>query len=329
MVHRRTSRTVRRPSIPPSVKEALHPRNKNNARYDFPALIAQYPSLGQHVFTNRYGDVSIDFASAPAVRALNAVLLEHHYGIRNWQFPDDHLCPPIPGRADYIHYLADLLASLNNGSIISGRDITVLDIGTGATCIYPLIGRSEYGWRFVGAETERSSVDSCRAILAANSIPSDQIEIRHQTDRKRFFRGIIGIEERFDLTMCNPPFHSNFSQAAAGTLRKWKNLGTAKEQELNFGGKEHELVYPGGETAFTEAMAAESVAFGSQVLWFTTLVSRQTTVPLLRTQLADLGACEVRVIDMAQGQKRSRFVAWTFQTPESASRWKTERWKQD
>ncbi|PVF10901.1 23S rRNA (adenine(1618)-N(6))-methyltransferase, partial [Yersinia pestis] len=37
-------------------------------------------------------------------------------------------------------------------------------------------------------------------------------------------------------------------------------------------------------------------------------------------------AVEVRTIEMAQGQKVSRFVAWTFLTPEQQAAWVAERW---
>jgi len=327
MERQRTKKTIRSSEPLPSIKESLHPRNKNNGRYDFPALIAQYPPLGRYVFTNRYGNTSIDFSSAEAVRMLNAVLLEHHYGVRSWQFPEQHLCPPIPGRADYLHYLADLLALHNNSEIPAGNDISVLDIGTGATCIYPLIGRAEYGWRFVGSDTEKASVDSCRTILVANAIPAQQIELRTQVDRNRFFSGIVGANERFEATMCNPPFHSSFSQASAGTVRKWKNLGEAKQSGLNFGGRHHELVYPGGEIGFVRGMVQDSMNFKEQVLWFTTLLSRQTSIPIIRTEIEQSGAREVRIIEMAQGQKKSRIIAWTFHTPDSITRWRIDRWK--
>ncbi|NUN69024.1 MAG: 23S rRNA (adenine(1618)-N(6))-methyltransferase RlmF [Bacteroidetes bacterium] len=323
---RSTAGTQRRAGVRPTVKELLHPRNRNNAPYDFPALIERYPELGPFVFTNRFGSISIDFASADAVRMLNTVLLRHHYGIRHWAFPADHLCPPIPGRADYLHYLADLLAESNGGTIPRGSTVSVADIGTGATCIYPLLGQAEYGWRFIGSETELASVVSCRSILAANAIPDEQITIRHQPDPKQFFTGIINAGERIDLTMCNPPFHSSFTQATAGTKRKWKNLGTGPSADLNFGGKHHELVYPGGEVAFTTSMATESARFGRQVLWFTTLLSRQTTVPLLVQQLERAGVQEVRTIPMAQGQKKSRFIAWSFLSADARAAWSSERW---
>lgn len=327
MARQRTQKDTRRTDPLPAVKESLHPRNKNNGRYDLPALIAQYPALGPYVFTNRYGNASIDFTSVAAVRMLNAVLLEHHYGVRSWQFPDQHLCPPIPGRADYLHYLADLLASDHDGVIPAGNDIAVLDIGTGATCIYPLIGRAEYGWRFAASETNAASVESCRAILAANGIPDHQIDLRPQLHPDRFFSGIIRPSERFDMTMCNPPFHSTFSQAAAGTVRKWKNLGADSASGLNFGGKQHELVYPGGEVGFVSGMAAESVQFKEQVLWFTTLLSRQTSLPIIRSEIEGAGAQQIRIIPMAQGQKKSRVIAWTFQSPDSIRQWASDRWK--
>ena len=34
-------------------------------------------------------------------------------------FPNENLCPPIPGRADYIHHIADLLSINNNKQIKS------------------------------------------------------------------------------------------------------------------------------------------------------------------------------------------------------------------
>ncbi|MBP9211998.1 MAG: 23S rRNA (adenine(1618)-N(6))-methyltransferase RlmF [Bacteroidetes bacterium] len=327
MAPQRRQKTIRRTDTFPGVKESLHPRNRNNGRYDFPALIAQYPALGPFVFINRFGNASIDFTSAEAVRTLNAVLLEHHYGIRSWQFPAQHLCPPIPGRADYLHYLADLLATEHAGVIPSKGEVTVLDIGTGATCIYPLIGRAEYGWRFVASETDAASIASCRAILAANAIPEHQIDVRSQPHPDRFFSGIIRPSERFDMTMCNPPFHSAMAQAVAGTVRKWKNLGTNSDNGLNFGGKHHELVYPGGEIGFISGMAAESVQFNDQVLWFTTLVSRHTSLPIIRTAIESAGVQQVRIVPMAQGQKKSRFIAWTFHTKDSIHRWRRERWE--
>jgi len=47
------------------------------------------------------------------VKVLNTALLFKYYNIQSWNFPDDNLCPPISGKVDYIHHLADLLKTSN------------------------------------------------------------------------------------------------------------------------------------------------------------------------------------------------------------------------
>ncbi len=125
----------------------LHPRNRHQGRYDFAALIAVEPRLKAFVIINPYGKQSIDFANPAAVRVFNAALLKQLYGIKDWQIPEGYLCPPVPGRADYIHGLADLLASDAKGVIPRGAGFTALDVGTGANCIYPLLGQHDYAMR--------------------------------------------------------------------------------------------------------------------------------------------------------------------------------------
>ena len=130
----------------------LHPRNRHQGRYDFAALIAVEPRLKAFMIINPYGKPSIDFANPEAVRVFNAALLKQLYGIKDWQIPEGYLCPPVPGRADYIHGLADLLAIDAKGEIPRGTGFTVLDVGTGANCIYPLLGQHDYGWRFIACD---------------------------------------------------------------------------------------------------------------------------------------------------------------------------------
>ena len=123
-------------------QSSLHPRNRHGGRYDFAMLTACCPELAAHVAANAFGDDSIDFADPLALRALNRALLRHFYGVGTWDIPARYLCPPIPGRADHLHYLADLLAASDGGEIPRGTDVRVLDIGTGANLVYPLIGHA-------------------------------------------------------------------------------------------------------------------------------------------------------------------------------------------
>lgn len=286
-------------------KAGLHPRNRFNTRYDFPQLIACSPALAAFVKPNAYGDDSIGYADPQAVKALNQVLLKHAYGLEHWDIPPGYLCPPIPGRSDYIHHLADLI------SMRRGPTVRVLDIGTGANCIYPLIGASEYGWSFVGAEVDPVARRWAQKIVATNSSVADLIECRLQKSAAACFRGVIQPGDYFDLTLCNPPFHGSAAEAAEGTQRKLRNLG-GKKSELNFGGKANELWCEGGELGFIRRMIEESAEFAEQCGWFTTLVSKSEHLPRLEKALRKVKAAEVKVIDMAQGQKKSRILAWRF-----------------
>jgi 23S rRNA (adenine1618-N6)-methyltransferase len=292
-------------------KKVLHERNKHRSRYDFAALVKHAPELRDQVIVNAYGDESIDFADPVSVKLLNKALLKQYYDIEHWDIPDGYLCPPIPGRADYIHYLADLLASTNDGNIPTGNKVKILDIGVGANCVYPIIGHQEYGWSFVASDVDKKALQAAENIIAANPVLSADVKVRLQHNKQQALKGIVKPGEQFHATMCNPPFHSSAEEAAAGSNRKLQNLGKQKEV-LNFGGQHVELWVEGGEVGFVKKMIAESVEFASQVGWFTTLISKSANLPFIYYALEQAKVSEGRTIEMAQGQKISRFVAWTF-----------------
>ncbi|RJE81019.1 23S rRNA (adenine(1618)-N(6))-methyltransferase RlmF [Paracoccus sp. JM45] len=292
-----------------ATKPKLHPRNQHSEGYDFVRLVAQTPELEAFTTRNPSGQTTIDFQNVNAVRMLNRALLKAHYDIDYWDIPANYLCPPIPGRVDYIHYLADLLAESNDRTTPRGRHIKVLDIGTGASLVYPLTGQSEYGWHFTGVDIDAGAINSARKICEFNS---SGITLRQQSKPENIFRGVIQLNEAFHLTMCNPPFHASIGQANKGTQRKWKNLGKGHSTKLNFGGQNTELWYPGGEIKFVARMIEQSVEFADQCLWFTSLVSKKDNLQPLGRILKRAKVAEYKVVDMAQGQKTSRFVAWTY-----------------
>ncbi|MEO8678789.1 MAG: 23S rRNA (adenine(1618)-N(6))-methyltransferase RlmF [Vicinamibacterales bacterium] len=297
-----------------SIKEQLHPRNRFRSGYDFGRLIALSPSLAPLVAPNAYGDASIDYANPKAVKALNQALLKHAYGLDTWDVPPGYLCPPIPGRSDYLHHLADLLASNRDGKIPRGRSVVVLDIGMGANCIYPLIGAREYGWRFVGTEIDPVALRWAKKLVAANPAVADLIECRLQTSPLECFTGVIKTGERFALSMCNPPFHASAEAAAEGTRRKHRNLGhqPSTAPVLNFGGKAGELWCEGGELGFVRRMIVQSAERPALCRWFTTLVSKSTHLPRLYQSLDEVRAVDWQTLEMTHGQKKSRILAWTF-----------------
>jgi 23S rRNA (adenine1618-N6)-methyltransferase len=300
----------------------VHPRNPHRTGYDFVALVAASPELAPFVIQAPHGGASIDFAEPAAVKALNRALLRLGYGIGAWDIPPGYLCPPIPGRADYLHHLADLLSSETAGTPAGGSTPVILDIGVGANCIYPLIGHHDYGWRFVGVDIDPVALRSAASIVESNPALRDKIELRLQTDARHLFRGVVRPADRFAATICNPPFHASAEAAATGTRRKICNLGgrPALGLKLNFGGTPNELWCPGGELAFVRRMISESVGVATQVGWFTTLVSKSEHLPAIRDALARIRATEVRTIEMSQGQKKSRFVAWRFEKKDGRNR---------
>lgn len=298
-------------------RSELHTRNKHNGQYDFSLLIENYPPLKKFVSLNPYGTNTINFFNPHAVKALNKALLITYYGIRYWDIPKDYLCPPIPGRADYIHYIADLIQGEDrnrNEESEEKKKPRCLDIGVGANCIYPIIGHTEYGWTFVGSDIDPVSIANARKIVTCNPVLAHKIDLRLQKDSKKIFDGIITPDDYFDVTICNPPFHSSKEEAEEGTLRKLSSLKGEKVQKakLNFGGNANELWCEGGEIRFLLNMISESQKYKKNCGWFTSLVSKEKNLDKLYTKLKAVHASEYKIIRMQQGTKNSRILAWRF-----------------
>lgn len=307
--------------------KGLHPRNPHNADYDFTSLINSEPGLAPFVVPNKYGSLSIDFSDPEAVLLLNKSLLSHFYKVKEWEIPKAYLCPPIPGRADYIHYIADLLSSYNEDNIPKGVHIKGLDIGMGANCIYPIIGSSVYNWSFTGTDIDPVSLESAQAIVDKNSTLKGAIECRLQDNADNIFTGIIAKDDRFDFTICNPPFHRSQEDASKGTQRKNRNLGNKSRDALNFAGQANELWCPGGEIAFISNMIKQSAQYAHNCFLFSTLVSKKDNLDVIYRVLRHVHAFDVQTIEMKQGQKTSRFVTWTFLTKKMQEQWRKERWQ--
>lgn len=307
-------------------KKNLHPRNQHRLGYDFDSLIQILPELKNFVGINEHQIQTLDFSNPDAVKALNKALLLAYYDIQFWEIPSTFLCPPIPGRVDYIHYLADLLAQSNNGIIPKGETVQGLDIGIGANCIYPILGNAVYGWSFVGTDIDEKAIQNCKKIIEKNPKLIDAISLQLQTEPRFIFKNIMESEDKFAFTICNPPFHNSKEEATKVALRKVNNLSTNKTTTptLNFGGQNAELWCPGGELGFITQMIYESAKYPMHCLWYTTLVSKQAHLNSLYKTLNKVNAANISTIDMAQGQKTCRILAWTFLTEKQQKEWKFE-----
>ena len=192
-----------------------------------------------------------------------------------------------------------------------GKLVKGLDIGTGANLIYPIVGSYEYGWQFIGSDIEAVSLSCAEQLIKANRRLKGAMTLRKQKQASSIFSGIIQPTDRLAFTMCNPPFHSSKQDAEKGTKRKNRNLGKGTTS-LNFGGQSNELWCPGGEAEFVCTMVRESSQFKHQVLWFTSLISSKHNLSKIKAELKHVQCQQVRVVEMGQGNKISRFIAWSF-----------------
>ena len=293
-------------------KTTLHPNNKNREQYDLLALIKETPELEKYVKKNKDGEKTVDFSDPIAVKLLNKALLSHYYDVKFWKFPDTNLCPPIPGRADYIHHMSDLL----DESMRKGKTINCLDIGVGSSCIYPIIGITEYNWNFIASDIDRKSIATAKKIISSNPNLKGKVDFRFQNDSNKIFEGILKEKDRIEITICNPPFHASRKEALEEQRKKIRNL-TGKylqNPKLNFSGASEELIYEGGEYQFIQNMIKESAKYANNCVWFSTLVSKKKNLHGIYINLKRLKVHQIKEIEIITANKKSRIIAWTFMT---------------
>ncbi len=307
-------------------KTSLHPQNPFAAPYPLAELVQLQPALAAYLKNTPDGRQTLNFAEPAAVTLLNTALLQWQFGLVHYQVPPGYLCPAVPGRLDYLLYLQDLLSQSHQDKKVPANAVQVLDIGCGANLIYSILAAKALRWQAIGSDIDAKALQNAAMLIEQNDLQR-QLSLRQQSNPQSIFHGVIQPGDYLDLTLCNPPFHDSPDAAAAGSARKQRNLGLESSAPLNFAGQANELWCEGGEPAFLRRMLAESKDFAHQVYWFSTLVSKQQHLAKLQQQLQQLGATQVQVIEMAQGNKQSRILAWSFLTPELAALWRQHRWR--
>ncbi len=304
----------------------FHPRNPHKDRYDLKLLVEVCPELEPFIKMNMHNDQSIDFNNLEAVKLLNKALLKQYYGIETWDIPAGYQCPAVPLRADYIHHIASMLAT-NHDSIPLGKNIRCLDIGVGASLVFPIIAAEAYGWSFVGSEVDPVAIESGKQILEGNAFLQEFVELRVQNNVKNLFEGIVQADEKFDLCICNPPYHMGAAvETAPAKADAPKPKKNAQLSPLT-GILSNELSYEGGEEAFLQLMVKQSQQFRTSVYWFSSLVLKQSHLKSAYKTLQKIGVSDIKVIQMGQGNKSSRILAWTFMNKAQQEEWRAERWK--
>ncbi|CAM0947560.1 unnamed protein product [Alopecurus aequalis] len=311
----------------------MHPRNRYAAAApDFAALAKLYPSFAPFVSVSAGGGrASVDFTDFAATRELTRVLLLHDHGV-NWWIPDGQLCPTVPNRSNYIHWIEDLLSSdliprISNSS----ETARGFDIGTGANCIYPLLGASLLGWSFVGSDVTDVALEWAKKNVESNPHLAGLIEIRNANEApcssnsetaaeeavtentsepvENVLRsippilvGVVKDSEIFDFCMCNPPFFESMEEA--GLNPDTSCAGTAEE-----------MACPGGEQAFITRIIEDSVSLRNSFRWFTSMVGRKVNLKILVPKARAVGASVVKTTEFVQGKTARWGLAWSFIAP--------------
>ncbi|MDA3930605.1 MAG: RlmF-related methyltransferase [Prolixibacteraceae bacterium] len=273
----------------PEKGSRYHVRNRNREKYNLEALLTSNPELANHLKPNIKGEDSVDLSNPDAVKVLNQAILNHYYGITNWNFPKEYLSPSVPLRADYIHFMADLLCEHNFGKIPTGDIITCYDIGIGASCILPLIGVVDYNWNFIGADIDEKVIESASNIVESNTALKGKITCKLQENPKDAFYGIIDRDEKIDVSIC-----SCFSSDEG--------------------------------TKFISNILRESKKFAQNFYWFSIVVSNKIMAKNICISLARFKPTQIKTIPIGSGTKANQIVAWTFLSKVDQTTWKISRW---
>ncbi|XP_075511289.1 uncharacterized protein LOC142547093 isoform X1 [Primulina tabacum] len=323
-----------------------HPRNKySDNPPDFCSLASLYPSFQPYVFYSREGKPKIDWTDFNATRELTRVLLLHDHGL-DWWIPDGQLCPTVPNRSNYIHWIEDLLASnLVSGTRVDGR-VNGFDIGTGANCIYPLLGASLLGWKFVGSDVTDVAIEWANRNVMNNPHITELIEIRRveceddifdveELQTKKQHSGECDLNSHDEKALEIVPAPSSVvgkkkgycgSHVLLGVVKDGENFDfcmcnppffeTMEEAGLNpntaCGGTSEEMVCIGGERAFISHIIGDSVQLKHRFRWFTSMVGRKSNLSMLVAELWDNGVTVVKTTEFVQGKTSRWGLAWSF-----------------
>ncbi|KAH7171425.1 hypothetical protein EDB81DRAFT_710229 [Dactylonectria macrodidyma] len=245
-----------------------------------------------------------DFFNDPkCVMQVTKTLLKLDFDLRI-ELPDDRLCPPVMNRHNYVLWLKRLLDTSSYEAL--GRKIVGLDIGTGASCIYPLLGCTERPWSFIATDIDARSLEYARKNVALNNL-QDRINVVQRKPQDSVIPlDDLGIDT-IDFTMNNPPFYKSEEDMANSAAQKSRPPLSACT------GATVEMVTEGGEVGFVDRILRESLVLRERVQWYTAMFGFLTSIVDFVEKLRENGIDNYAVTEFVQGSKTRRWaIAWSF-----------------
>ena len=135
--------------------------------------------------------------------ALTRAMLCHNFDLSLPSMPEGYLCPPVPNRLNYVLWLNHLLKQSSDEQYFKQEPLPVgasqrigIDIGCGASCIYPLLLTTDRFNPTMGKCAENASSEcSSRWTFLATDIDEQSIESAAINVK------INGLEDRIELAL--------------------------------------------------------------------------------------------------------------------------------
>ncbi|XP_036926081.1 RNA N6-adenosine-methyltransferase METTL16 isoform X1 [Sturnira hondurensis] len=288
-----------------ALSKSMHARNRYKDKPpDFAYLASKYPDFKQHVQPSLNGRVSLNFKDPEAVRALTCTLLREDFGL-SIDIPLERLIPAVPSRLNYIHWVEDLIGHQDSDKSTLRRGI---DIGTGASCIYPLLGSTLNGWYFLATEVDDMCFNYAKKNVEQNNL-SDLIKVV-KVPQKTLLMDALKEESEivYDFCMCNPPFFANQLEAKGVNSR---NPRRPPPSSVNTGGVT-EIMAEGGELEFVKRIIHDSLQLKKRLRWYSCMLGKKCSLAPLKKELRIQGVPKVTYTEFCQGRTMRWALAWSF-----------------
>ncbi|OON14566.1 hypothetical protein X801_09641, partial [Opisthorchis viverrini] len=292
-----------------ALNKYMHPRNfYRTKKPNFKELAQKYDFFQEVAISDEHGRVSLDFKIPAHLSALSKALLLEDFNL-NVEFPLDRLVPTVPLRLNYILWLEDVIKSFTKPT----DQVVILDIGVGASCIYPLLGAKCNGWRFVGTEIDARNMSVACSNVQRNSLQNlvKLIQIKDgASSLDAVFSHGTPPESYLTAVMANPPFFCGTSDAVGTTTNRSITRPASKTVSS---AARHECQTQGGEVLFGMRLARDSVKYATRVGVFTVMLGKKSSVVPLKRILKKLNIPRISVYELCQGRIMRWGLAWTFQ----------------
>ncbi|XP_021497794.1 RNA N6-adenosine-methyltransferase METTL16 [Meriones unguiculatus] len=288
-----------------ALSKSMHARNRYKDKPpDFAYLASKYPDFKQHIQINLNGRVSLNFKDPEAVRALTCTLLREDFGL-SIDIPLERLIPTVPLRLNYIHWVEDLIGHQDSDKSTLRRGI---DIGTGASCIYPLLGATLNGWYFLATEVDDMCFNYAKKNVEQNNL-SELIKVV-KVPQKTLLMDALKEESEivYDFCMCNPPFFANQLEAKGVNSR---NSRRPPPSSVNTGGIT-EIMAEGGELEFVKRIIHDSLQLKKRLRWYSCMLGKKCSLAPLKEELRIQGVPKVTFTEFCQGRTMRWALAWSF-----------------